>query len=282
MRYCRIQRYDIKNGFLHNWLFLLVPVCIIVFCSQCTKLLNAWEVLGSWAIYVSYCFKGMQTISRHTLSEGFQVPVFWLFMMILPLLITLNYPFRDMKTIGPLVLLKSGSRVQWWLSKCVWNLSCTVGYFLLLYGTVAIYCVSTHVPLTMETAIGPVMALFVDADVMALVAEGMSMGQRCFVLLLLPFVTVASMNMLEMLLSLLIGPAYSFLICVALYAASSYVTTPLLLGNFANLTRSGAFINEGLDGNLGLVLCMVTLAGSIVIGVLCFHRRDILPDYKEL
>ena len=65
-------------------------------------------------------------------------------------------------------------------------------------------------------------------------------------------------------------------------AGSAFATTPVLIGNYANLTRCGLFINNGLNGKIGLVLCLGVLIGSVAIGILFFHRQNVLPDYKEI
>lgn len=281
MKCFKLLRYDIKQGLLRNWKFCLIPPFVLILCYQCQELLAFWDASGTWAVYVAYCFKGMQRISRQTMEGGFRLPVFWMAVVLLPLLITLIYPFRDVKTIAPQMLLRSGSRVKWWLSKCIWNLCCTAVCFLLLYATVAVFCLGQRVSLCMETPMGPMLALFSEADITTAV-EDMSAGKTWFAFVILPFLTVAALNMLEMLLSLIVRPAYSFMICVAYVTASSYAATPFLIGNYANLARCGFFIDNGLNLWMGLAFALMILFASVIIGAVCFCRQDILPDYKEL
>jgi hypothetical protein len=276
MRCFKLWGHDVKNGILRNGLFLLTPICVGILCSQCRGLLALWEQPGNWAVYLSYCFKGLAMI-----PPNFQLPILWIVMMVLPLAITLQYPFRDMNTIGPQMLLRSGSRVTWWLCKCGWNGLCTAVYFALIYATIAVFCLCHGVALSLDTPMSSMIVVFSEADITTAVEE-MTRGQTVFSLLLMPFLTVAAMNLLEMLLSLLFRPVYGFLFSVALVAASSYITSPLLIGNYANLSRCGAFIHDGLDGKIGCLICLGVMAFSVATGAVIFHRRDILPDYKEL
>jgi hypothetical protein len=281
MRWFKLCGHDVKHGIVRNGLFLLTPICVAILCNQCRGLLTLWEQPGDWGVYLAYCFKGMQTIQRATLQQAFQMPVLWLVIMVLPLAITLQYPFRDMDTIGSQMLLRSGSRITWWLCKCGWNGLCTAVYFALIYATIAIFCLCHGVALSLDTPMSSMIVVFSEADITTAVEE-MTRGQTVFSLLLMPFLTVAAMNLFEMLLSLLFRPVYGFLFSVALVAASSYVTSPLLIGNYANLSRCGAFIHDGLDGKIGCLICLGVIVFSLAAGAVIFHRRDILPDYKEL
>ncbi len=281
MKWYRLLKYDIQNGILHNWTFCLAPFGALFLCRQCHQILSIYGLEGTWATYLMYCFKGLETISRQTLSGSLHVPILWMMILILPLFICLNYPYQDMKTVGQQILIRSGSRVRWWSAKCVWNISCTVIYFLILYLTVTLYCFYCKIPITMRVSAQPVLALFSQAEITDRV-QTLTAGQIAFAVNLLPLLVVAALDMLEMLLSLFFRPAYSFLLCVAVVAGSAFATTPVLIGNYANLTRCGLFINNGLNGKIGLVLCLGVLIGSVAIGILFFHRQNVLPDYKEI
>lgn len=281
MKCFKLIRYDLKNGIVQNWLYLSVPLCTLIVCNQCRLLLSAWEEDGTWAVYLAYCFRGMPRITRQTLSAGFQIPVFWIMMLVLPLLITLNHPFRDIKTIGPQLLIRSRRKVVWWLSKCAWNLSATAVYFALIFITSAVFCMCLRVPLSLETPMGAMMALFSETDITTAAAE-MSGGQVVFILMVVPFCAVAAMDMAEMLLGLIFRPIYALLLSAALVAGASYAAVPVLIGNYANLARCGTFIDNGLNWKEGFVICAVVIVLSVAVGGAYFRRRDILPDYKEL
>lgn len=281
MRCFKLIKYDLKQGILKNRLYLLVPLSTVIICNQCRLHLAAWDQSGTWAIYLAYCFRGLQRISRQTLSGGFQIPVFWVLMLVLPLTVTLDYPFRDIKTIGPQMLVRSGRRVTWWLSKCFWNLCSTIVYFALVLFSVVVFCFCLKVPISMETPMGSMMALFSEADITEAAGE-ITAGQVLFVFIIIPFSAVAALNMEEMLFSLIFRPIYGFLFSVALVTAASYVTSPFLIGNYANVTRCDAFIDNGLNSQSGLLICIGVLFVSIAAGALIFRSRDILLDYKEL
>ena len=284
MKFCKLLQYDLRRGVIRNWIFLFVPVCVAIICISFRQSLLFWQTYGfqdvsaSWALYVADFFKGLADVDR---ERGFQIPVLWMLGLLFPLFITLNYPFRDIKTIGVQLLLRSESRVGWWLAKCVWCLCCTVVYFLLTYGTVTVLCAVWDIPLTLEISGDSIIVLFADTGMMPDVQE-VSAGQVILTVLVLPFLTVTALNMLELLLSLIIRPVYSFLACVSLVAASAYAKSPILFPNYANIARSGAFFVTGMDGRLGIAICLAVVVFSVAAGAAVFRRWDILPDYKEL
>lgn len=284
MKCCKLLQYDLRRGVIQNWIFLFVPACIAVICISFWQTQLFWhtyahqDASAGWALYVANIFMGLGDVS---FDDGFRIPVQWMLVLFLPLLITLSYPFRDMKTVGVQLLLRSKDRVSWWLAKCGWNLCCTITYFTLVWGMVMVFCALWKIPLTLDMSGDPLLNLLSSGGVMPDV-PAISERQVIFTVLLLPFLTVAALNMLELLLSLIIRPVYGFLVCVALVAASAYARFPILFPNYANIARSRAFFINGLDGRLGVIVCLAVLVFSIAVGAAVFHRRDILPDHKEL
>ncbi len=272
----KLFRHDVKYGIVRNWLFLLAPVCVLLVYRQCRALLWVYDAEETWSVYLMYLFRGMQIG-----SPSGRIPVLWALMLLLSLFITLFHPFRDMEGYGSHLLIRSDKRRTWWLSKCAWNLSSAGIYFLFLYGTTTIYCLARGISITLEAPWQSMFVLFMEADIEISGLQVLTLGQTVFVLLLLPFLTVAALCMLEMFLSLLLGPVYALLSCMAIVAASMFSTSPVLFTNYANLTRCGAFIYDGLNGYVGLVICMAVLIGSVVGGVLIFQKRDILPANQK-
>ena len=282
MKFFRAFRYDLKNGILHNWTLLLIPALTVLLCDKCRNMLAVYDYTGSWSVYIMYCFEGARAMTREAIqaNKGFQLPALWVAMLVLPLFACLNYPFRDIKTVGTQILLRSGSRVRWWLSKCLWNLLVTVICFLLVCGSAAAYCLCTGGALDMNISGGALRTIY--AEVYLTEAAGnLTVKQFAFVVLLL-FSAVAALDMLEMLLSLLIKPVYSFIVSVGLIAASAYASTPLLIGNYANPARFATIAADGLNERVGLMICLAVFVLSVSAGIFCFRRRNILPDYKEL
>ncbi len=282
MSFFKLIKYDIKNGLLRNWIFLFAPAFTLLQCTRCGRELLFFDTDGTWCVYVIYLFKGMEIVKRQTLTNGYNMPVFWILLILLPLFITFQYPFRDMTGMGTQILLRSGSRHRWWRSKWLWNLACAAVYILLLWGTAALYCLCRGIPLSMEISVNAANLLFSDANVIGEEMATLAVRQEVFTILILPFLVITALCMVEMLFSLVFGPLYSLLSCVAFLTAGTCAAFPVLFVNFANLVRSSAFVTDGLDGRVGLAVCIIVLLGTVLAGRIVFRNTDILPGKKEV
>lgn len=281
MKCFRHLHYDLRNGILRNSGLLSVPVIVVIICGSFRRQLLVAGLTGTWLEYLVYCFRGCKALTAMESGQAFLVPVIWLVLFALPLLLTLQYPFQDMKTIGQQLVLRSGNRVWWWLSKCLWNFFCTVSYFILMLVCITLYCLCQSVSISLEVSLESISLIFSEV----LLVNGVDAISRNTLLsatILLPFLVMAGMDLLQMLLSLLTRPIYGFLMCITLLIASSCVTTPMFIGNYGMLMRMECFVHDGLSIQSGIVSCLVIMVLSILLGAVIFKKYDILPDYKEL
>ncbi len=262
-----------KYGILHNWLYLLAPICALFLFRECRYALHVAGVRGTWATYLMYLLRGPAL-------GTFQFYLLWLLTLLIPLLITLQYPFRDRNSFGMYLILRSGSKQSWWFSKCGWNVLCTLGYLLLLYGTMAVCCAVHGIPVTLGTPHLAVEALFGSFPEGG--APALGMGETVFAVFLLPFLAFSCLTMVEMFLGFVLQPIYGFLLSVLLIAATAYFSSPFLFLNFANLTRSGMLFPNGLNPYAGLILCLVVLFGLAAAGAALFQKQDILSGREEI
>ena len=121
--------------------------------------------------------------------------------------ITLYYPFDDLEESGQNILIRSGGRQLWWLSKCLWNLTSVVVFFLLAWGVMVLGCLITGNSLSME--ISPEMSKILVLDPDNYPSLPIHVIPQTF--LLMPLV-VAAINLLQMTVSLFVKPLISFII----------------------------------------------------------------------
>ena len=139
----KLIRYDIKVGFastLKRYLaaLLLFPLMLLNFWLEATAVNNAalqngdlqGVVRGSFGDLMLYTFGGMQKYIPEP-GVAFQFPAFWMLLYLLLAYITLYYPFNDLEESGQNILVRSGGRRLWWFSKCIWNVSSVIVFFLL-------------------------------------------------------------------------------------------------------------------------------------------------------
>ncbi len=273
--------YDLRNGLFKNTTFLCVPLVIFFICHRFQGILFSRNLDASWIAYLIYCFRGCKALSFSDGEQTLQLPMLWLAIFIVALLLTLRYPFRDIKTIGYQVILRTGSRVFWWLNKCLWNMCCAVVYYMLILVCITLYCTINDIPLNLTVSIDVLSVIF-DDILLADGCDSISLGTLINAVILLPAIVICCFSILQMVISLLTRPVYGFLVCVALLAASSCSTSSLLIGGYGMLIRSECFVENGLSVRLGITLCLCITFLSILVGCFLFRNYDILPEYKEL
>lgn len=71
-------------------------------------------------------------------AKLFNPPVEWLIIQFVIAFATGSYAMEDLNTYGRQILLRSRTRLRWWISKCLWATLTAVFCYIVLYATVAI------------------------------------------------------------------------------------------------------------------------------------------------
>lgn len=265
MNWLKLLRYDIRSGLL-RWRYLAVPP---LFCIPCfynwIQIQNAGCV-GTWMDYLVGCFKGILPVAS---MADFEFPILWFLVMAGCLFLNLDYPLNDLTDAGQQIIVRCRNKKAWFLSKCVWSLLSTTVYVILGSATAFAFAVfsggSTDLNITcdvMQKALG----------IFCLTNPGAA--QTLLVGVILPYFTLAAVNMLQLALSLVVKPIISFLTCVCLLVASLFYSSPYFVGNGAMAARSGILIDGLLDPLPIALACAGIMILSIAIGMIRFNRMD--------
>ena len=90
--------------------------------------------------------------------------------------------------------------------------------------------------------------------------------------------TVIVLALLQLLLSLLIKPLFSYFLLAGYFFAGAYIQHPSLFANYAMAARSSVLVTTGLDASLGVLIGVWIAALSVLIGYYVFQKRDILGN----
>lgn len=203
-------------------------------------------------------------------QEPFAFPASWAVTMLLLAYMTLGYPYRDLTGFGQKVLISSGRRLGWWLSKCAWVFMSVIAFWAVFFGATALTALVLGGNLTLS--VSPDIQRVLRWNVLVWFDE----GSFAAFLLCVPIGTVA-MCMAQLCLSLFIRPSLSYLSTFAgLFLAAFYYQIPLLLGNYLMALRTPGVVGSGFPPLAGLVLSLVIIGTSIVMGAWRFSRMDIL------
>jgi hypothetical protein len=155
MKLCKLIRYDFKNGTLNNArIYLLAFIMFFVFIGKLyfdiTRKTEV-NIIGKTTIInlLFGIFQGKEPFNPK-FGEAFVFPVVWILFFALSIYVTLDYPFRDLKTNGIQVMTRIHNRKKWWLSKCIWVMGSTLLYYALFYLSIILFCLLFKVDISFE------------------------------------------------------------------------------------------------------------------------------------
>lgn len=273
MSFIKIFRYDLHQGLLRRW-YLLLPalvfsIALSIGTIQNARLYQHISTSDMTAGYLFACF--FEGIDEYIPAPGvaFKLPLEWFLLLIYPLCLAADYPVRDLKGVGGIVLLKTGSRLCWILSKLCWAVAETIVYWLtLILGAVlvgAAVCSPSLMPDREHLA-------YLLGDSFA----GQSIPGILLCVYLLPLLVMLIGSVLHAVLSLCLSPFFSVLILTALRVAAAYYMQPLLPDEYSMLVRNRLVVDNGFSPIAGIGLCIVILTICFILGSIFFCHYDIL------
>lgn len=269
--------FDLRGGFrFAAKKFVILPFLVSLICYEFMlrfeEILSlnfqyegAQPTLGDFAMYL---FGGIKPYIPNP-DEPFLFPVSWFLIFGICLFLTLYYPVHDRETFGKMVIVYSGSRTKWWISKCAWIITATTVYFICCWVVLIVNCLIYGGQLTLS--LSPYIS-----DIFLLSETIPSNQWNVFhVLLFMPPLIASACGMLQMLLTLWFRPIICFLISAVLMLASAYFFTPLLIMNYAFCIRSNEILINGFSFASGILYALILSILSALIGRHCFQNYDL-------
>lgn len=270
MKLYKLLSHDLHCGLL-RLRYIFVPFIFVLPCFTIFQLLRQTELLGTSSDFFLYCFQGIKPIANANTFSQIRLPILWLAAIGGSLIFNLDYILHDFSQGGLQLMYRCSSRTKWFVSKCLWNLSACLLYFILGIATVAVFAVASGSSLSFQNTPDITMIIMdLDAPVFLTAWQGILLA------FILPFVTIATLNMLQMVLCMHFKPVFCFFICVCILIVSIYVDAAPVIGNGAMAIRSNAIVSGGLDWRFELLWSVIVFVGCILIGGWTFNKMDIL------
>lgn len=275
--FIKLLRYDIRTGILDRLRGYIAPAALYAFAfvnyivrlNAYIRTGNALSLGRSLGDALLFIFGGMREYDP-SIDRRFSFPALWMLLYMLLAYLVLYYPHRDLEENGQNVLIRTGGRGLWWMSKCAWNTLSVILYFLLGWGITVLGCICTGIPLTLHLSPN-INILFEMTGYNMLHPDELTAE-----ILLLPLAVMAALMLMQMALSLFVRPVYSYMITAAVLLAGTYYLSPLFIGNYAMPLRSIRMIRNGVEPKTGLIMSAVLAAVSVAAGLVRFRRYDIL------
>ena len=280
MKSTKLLWFDLRCGLLQKAYFFLIP--ILVTLTSCLALsagaaeldqLEAFhgKVTPGFVDFILYLYGGMESYIPAP-GSLFTFPMRWMAVFLPAVLLTLQYPFRDMQGFGQQILIRTKGRMAWWLSKCTWNLCNILVYHGCIFGTAALFCstVGADVPGVFHKEL--LYAVFQVRKDNLMPQETVWPGA----MLLLPVLVSFCLSLLQMSLTLLIRPVFSFFTMAFIMISSAYFTSPYFAGNYAMPLRYNMVCKGGVSMEIGVMLSVGGMVFAVGAGCMVFQRYDIL------
>lgn len=279
MKFIKLLRFDLNEGIMKNKFLLLCPVMIAVtmfisFYSRVNRYVSLHliqEGKVTFADYYMYLYGGMKEYIPEP-GNPFLFPIMWLLIFVAIPFIVVNYPFRDMQSIGQQVLVHSTGRTLWWISKCCWNVIATLLYHGILLGVLLLLCIFKNIPISRD--------INLDLQSVVFMVTQEEYFLKCktitIVIIMLPILVSIAMDLFQMMISLFLKPMFSFLVIAVIMVSSSYLLAGYMIGNYAMIMRLSWINEKGVSILTGYIIVALVSVVSVVIGKIKFRNYDII------
>ena len=278
--YFRLLHHDVISGLRQNkYKYCIAALTVFVLCLSFYMLsqdiwldsspngLHQYSGERSISDYFIFLSKGMEVYVPST-DNPFKFPIFWAIIQIQVALLVATYPANDLEGYSRNVFIRTENKLVWWCAKITWTVLTVVSFYLL--GFIVVVMCSLIVG---DTAFFPTsnISLHVNGiDACALLPSELFGALAVGVLASVVLATI------QVVLSFVVKPAFSFVVIMTYTIASTYFHAPYLIADYSMLLRNGMLLPEGLDNMTMIVICLILALTSSIAGYLYFARRDII------
>lgn len=279
--FCSQVIADIRQGILRGYFkYIAVFIISIVFAVQFyLKAFNYRDRgLISGAVNFKDCviclFKGMREYIPAS-NSPFEVPVEFLLLNLVLAYMIGNYPMKDLHGFGRAILLRSNTRLSWWLSKCIWNILTVLFFYMMIYLGIgfATSLLGAESTASADVLNADLIKRFLQFDI---ASSGVDPRQLVAYAIILQIFTSIAISMLQMTLAFILNPIISYMFVVSMYIFSAYYMKWFMMGNFLMTFRIGLVNVKGMRLGTSLIVDVIVFATSAIVGYLYFRKYDVI------
>lgn len=270
---------DIRKGTVMKWRLYAAYFLLVLGLSFLNETYYEWSILfGPDNAMTSFplslgdllivLFAG-RDVYYPTSGMPFWLPVSWMFIVLMALYLTLDYPSFDLRSVGTNTLVRGKSRTAWWIGKSLWVIASVLLFCLLvlLAAVVVVVINGGELSLGVHTELPQVLGF----NLAGLTGSPWDVG---LFLLSIP-VLLCSLCLVQMFLSFVIHPLPSFGCMAVILFLSAYFDLELLPGEYLMAARNAIFEVGGFRTEIGLVFAFALGVWATMCGALIFRYRDL-------
>lgn len=269
-------KHDFYKGTIEGWKRYAIALCIFVFLCfvfqiRAEKIIQFNKISKeiSFSDFILFMFRGMNVFDGNAVELQDKLPQWFLVNIYLSIIIG-YFPLKDLSESGIQVLIRTKSRVSWWLSKCLW-----VTYNVLIYYAISIIVITVfslfHGGLSLEPS-KELNLILSNLDISKFNFKGI-----LIVGIILPVITSITFSLIQLLISLFTNSIISNMFIITVLTLTPFYCNSFFIGNYLMILRSNLNIGDsGVSIVYGIVVCVVLSIATIFIGANKIKRYDIL------
>ncbi len=268
-------RYDLRNCVLNRnrWLLPALFWLIAVFFIRFYLDFHDNLTFGSCLFIV---LAGCEPVDIG--QKAFTLPVLWMFLQMGYMFFTIEYPTRDMNIFGQQMMIRSGSKLRWLLSKMLWLLTSIVMYWGIGWLLIMLFCLINGLPVSLRVDGELPPSVLPSCDKYS---EIYSASEMVIPLIIAPVVSSLTVALVQMMFAIMLNEILAASVSVFLIVWSACIKTPIAFGNYAMMERCNIFSTKGLSFVKGLPLMFFIAACVIALTMILFSKKDILEPKKN-
>lgn len=269
-------KHDFYKGTIEGWKRYAIALCIFIFLCfvfqiRAEKIIQFNKISKeiSFSDFILFMFRGMNVFDGNAVELQDKLPQWFLVNIYLSIIIG-YFPLKDLSESGIQVLIRTKSRVSWWLSKCLW-----VTYNVLIYYAISIIVITVfslfHGGLSLELS-KELNLILSNLDISKFNFKGI-----LIVGIILPVITSITFSLIQLLISLFTNSIISNMFIITVLTLTPFYCNSFFIGNYLMILRSNLNIGDsGVSIVYGIVICVVLSIATIFIGANKIKRYDIL------
>ena len=276
----KLVLYDIRAGFRSNLVKLTAFTVLCVFiCIMGVRAISGvaetQNLKPTIMDYICYMVGGPKHIPPAML-DIYVIPVLWLSLQVMIAYVAGYYAVTDLHTYGQQILIRSNSRLKWWLSKCIWNIVTVVFMYGIIY--VTSFATAFFAGAEFKNRLTPEIGMSVCNINMV----GGNTKEIAIILFLMPVFTSIALSMAQMTSALITSPIIGFIASQSIVFLSTIYEYKFLISNYAMLSHNKITCMSQIEYREGIVINLLVFGFAIVTGLLYFKRCNILPKNQEI
>ena len=138
-------KYDIREGIIQQWkkyavLCVIYIACIVQFIMLCGA--NRHIDTYTCGDMVMWMFDGVKKFDAGA-KNNVDISSVYILPNVFIAYIIGNYVIKDLYGYGKDILIRTGNRIKWWLSKCIWCVLTSCMCYAVLYAVIVIAGICT-------------------------------------------------------------------------------------------------------------------------------------------